>query len=201
MTADLWRSRVRFLLRDTGRGTSTGRKFFGETEISDEGTASREKLIAALRSRPPEAATLTLCRIVKIVAAVEGNPIPGDLFLLECGIRDDSVPSNDPDGYIPVRGVSLGEQMQGMDGVYADGALFHGTAAKAIYYATPNISLYGTANLTDFSDAFYNTLVTLTALTLVVKKSESYYKTRTPEGQLKVQRLQQLLKQQISTLS
>lgn len=201
-TALDWRNWVRLLLRDTGRETSSGRQFFDDAEIIDAGTVAREKLIHVLRNRPPEPALLTLCRSLKSVTAISGRPIPDDLFFLECGIRSSSDPTNDPAGYIPVRNVALGEQMQGMDGIYADGAVFYGTAELALYYAKPSVALDVDGNvLTDYSESFYDALATMVAIALVVKKAESYFKTYTQEGQIKIQRLNLLLVQQIRTLA
>lgn len=194
MTTDTLWIRTRRYLADTGRGYSApAKKVFSDVEITDALSIAREKLVLMLLRRPPKSALLTVCRLAKSTSAVEGTPIPDDLLLLECGIRANIV-NNDPLGYIPVRDVSLGEQMTGLDGVYADGALFHGTADTVIYYKKPLTDLSAAGlELNDFPDAFYNTLATMAATALVLKKPGKY-----PAEKSKA--LQSLLIRQIRSL-
>lgn len=194
MLTDTLIIRTRRYLADTGRGYSEPvKRVFQDIEITDALTIARERLLLNLRQRPPEAGILTICRSVAVVSGVEGAPVPADMLTLECGIRA-NVAGNDPLGYIPVRSVSLGEQLVGMDGIYADGALFHGTAFLALYYKKPSINLATPGlMLTDFPDAFYNTLATMAAASLVLKKPGKY-------SAAKSKALEQLTMRQIRSL-
>lgn len=170
ITTDTLRLRIRRLLADTGRGNSSNRKFFEDSEIGIAATAAREQFVGMLRGKPSQEAILSICRMATTSSGVEGAALPPDFFMLECGIG-----AATEFRYMPVEQVMVGEALQGLECIYADTEVFHGTATTAIYYKKPTTDLNAIGLLLqDFSEGFYNAVATLTAISLA-KKSPRHF--------------------------
>lgn len=170
ISTDTLRLRIRRLLADTGRGKSSSRKLFEDPEIALAATAAREQLIAMLRNKPSQDAILSICRMAATSSGIEGAALPADFFILECGV------GASPDfRYMPVEQVMVGEALHGLECIYADTAVFHGTATTAVYYKKPTTDLSAIGlTLLDFSEGFYNAVATLAAISLA-KKSPRHF--------------------------
>lgn len=189
MTPNLLRARIRTNCADAGVGKSSDSRIFSDKEIDRASINAREKLLSYLReSRTP--ATITTCRLGQTGPGTTGTPIPPLFWLLECGIRA-SGGTFDPGGYIPYQPISYGGSMvnQGLDCIFAEGGVFKGSAATAVYWEKPTSDLTlgsgtipngpaGDVALTDFPDAFYNCLATM--VTIDLSKKEPSRASRAP---------------------
>lgn len=178
MTGQLLIDRVYRLLNDTDERRSDDVPFYDQDEVIRILSISRESLFDALlsksmignRSRTPlikRKGRVTISRMLKSCDGTENVDIPSDFWKLICGFSSTG-------RYIPAQPVYLAEAMAyaGRDAIWARGGAFAGTAVLAYYWAKPSLPIsYTNVLLSDFSDSFYNCLVTLTALEIIHKEN------------------------------
>lgn len=154
-------SGVRFLLGDSERRSSTSSRRYGDPSIARTiNNCQTETLkLLIIRAREEERRkrpSITISRMSKEAPAKDGIDdarVPTDYMQLECGYTNAGV-------YCPAQTLPLGRHHMNFsfEHIYCDGNYFHGSADVAVYWSLPSEIKNSDVPLTEFSDAFYNTV-------------------------------------------
>ncbi len=150
---------MRFLLGDTERRSSTAARRYGDASLLQSlNNAQLEalKLLIARAREERKRPSVTISRLLAEAPATSGGSsveVPIDFFQLECGYTAAGM-------YTPPSTLPIGRQRQQMsfEQIYVGNGFFQGTADTAVYWKLPKVIENSDVTLTEFPDAFYQTI-------------------------------------------
>jgi hypothetical protein len=165
---------LRELLRDTTYHRSDTLTRWGEAEVIRVLTYSRTMVYEYLLQHAQEAdfarlpqwsrpGRVTISRMIKTATGTHNTAVPADFYQLICG-------TDATGNYIPREPMVRAEAMysQGAPCIWVRDGKFKGTAITAVYYSVPaQVFLNDGTAFTEFSDAFYNTVILYATMELL----------------------------------
>lgn len=164
MDGATFHERLRILLHDKGLQYVIPHPFWSPEQLSLVAQSAMETLYATLVELSNQNPIAILNRRIKTCTATAGTSAPDDLYQGIIGRKTNGQYVNfDP---LPIAAASTG-----FDAVWISGGVFKGTANTAYYYAKPigptSPSATGAPAMLMAPDAFYDAVITLTAIEII----------------------------------